>query len=301
MQHELEELFAWLEAGEQADYQTGVLVLQQHCKNRSLVNGLLKKESPSNREKLVYELVKIGCDGRMEDVNEVLNHFAQAVQGAVPLVQPVADVPQGQDVLERPELEQIPENQRWQYDVLTQLMGQAYNQRCQLSNSLPGLDPAEGPRVVKEILALEQHYNTLAEKRRKLEAGEPIEPEQPAPATEPTAPEQPAPATEPTALEQPAPATEPTAPEQPAAPTEPGSAETPAPSAEPAAASTPTPGIDRAELVKQRGNLRSNISKANKSAAEAKTEAKRSHYAQKAGKLQVELDLVEMQLAQPQV
>jgi hypothetical protein len=265
MQEDLEAVFAWLEAGEEADYQTGVLVLQKHCKNRSLFNGLLKKESVANREKLQYELVKVGCGGRMDDVNEVLTHFAQAVQGAAPMVQPVAeaDVLTIQDSPERPELEQLPEKQRWQYDALTQLMSHTYNQRCQLSNSLAELDPAEGPRVVKEILALEQQYNALAEKRRKLEAGEPLAPEQPAPGTEP------------------------------------GSPETSAPDGEPVTASTP--GIDRAELVKQRGNLRSNISKANKSAAEAKTEDKRSYYAQKAGKLQVELDQVEMQLAQPQV
>jgi hypothetical protein len=78
MEHELEEVFAWLEARDDADYQAGVLVLQKHCKNRSMVNGLLRKESPTNREKLVYELVKVGCQGRMQDVSEVLNHFAQA-------------------------------------------------------------------------------------------------------------------------------------------------------------------------------------------------------------------------------
>jgi hypothetical protein len=171
MQEDLEAVIAWLEAGEEADYQTGVLVLQKHCKNRSLVNGLLKKESAGNREKLQYELVKVGCGGRMEDVSEVLTHFAQAVQGAAPMVHPVADVLTIQDSPERPELEQLPEKQRWQYDALTQLMSQAYNQRCQLSNSLAELDPAEGPRVVKEILALEQQYNALAEKRRNLEAG----------------------------------------------------------------------------------------------------------------------------------
>lgn len=269
MQHELEEVFTWLEAGEAADYLAGVLVLQKHCKNRSMVNGLLRKESPTNREKLVYELVKVGCQGRMEDVNEVLNHFAQAVEGAVPMVQQVADVlveahrPEaGQAFPEQPEPEHVPEHLRSAMDALTELMSRVYQQRCQLSNSLATLDPADGPRVVGEILSLEQQYNALAQKRRNMETGQPAAPEQPAPATEP------------------------------------GSPETPAPSDESAAA--PAPGIDRAELVKQRGNLRSNISKANKSASEAKTEDKRSHYEQKAGKLQVELDLVEMQLAQPQ-
>jgi anti-sigma28 factor (negative regulator of flagellin synthesis) len=60
------------------------------------------------------------------------------------------------------------------------------------------------------------------------------------------------------------------------------------------------PAIDRAALVQQRGNLRSNISKAKKSAETAKSEDKRSFYAQKAGQLEVELSQVEMQLAQPQ-
>jgi hypothetical protein len=251
MQHELEEVFAWLEAGEAADYQAGVLLLQQHCKNRSLVNGLLKKESDANRKKLVYELVKVGCGGRMQDVSEVLNHFAQAVQGAVQHVASVlveAHRPESGQAF--PE-QHVPEQLRPELDELTQLMQPVYQQRCQLSNSLATLDPAEGPRVVGEILSLEQQYNALAQKRRNLVAGEPAAPE-------------------------------------------PGVLEASAPSAEPAAA--PTPSIDRAELVKQRGNLRSNLSKAKKSAETAKTEAKRSEYSQKAAKLEVELQQVDMQL-----
>jgi hypothetical protein len=71
-------------------------------------------------------------------------------------------------------------------------MNKGYQQRCQLSNSLATLDPADGPKVVGEILALEQQYNALAQKRRNLEAGgAPAAPEQSAPATESTAPEQP--------------------------------------------------------------------------------------------------------------
>ena len=54
-------MFSWFEAGEAADYRDGVLLLQQHSGNRSLVNNLLKKESQANRDKLIYELVKVGC------------------------------------------------------------------------------------------------------------------------------------------------------------------------------------------------------------------------------------------------
>jgi hypothetical protein len=266
MQQELEEVFAWLEASEAADYQAGVLVLQKHCKNRGLVTGLLKKESPANREKLVYELVKVGCGGRMQDVSEVLNHFAQAVQGTVQSVAGVlveaAHPEAGQVFPEQPEPEHVPEPRRPELDDLTQLMNRVYQQRCQLSNSLATLDPAEGPRAVSEILLLEQQYNALAQKRRNLTGSEPAASEQPPPATEPSSPE------------------------------------TPAPRAEPAPATTL--GVDRAELVKQRGNLRSNISKANKSASAAKTEEKRSFYAEKAAKLEVELGQVELQLVQPQ-
>lgn len=249
MEHQLEEVYSWLEAGEAAEYQAGVLLLQKHSGNRGLVNNLLKKESANNREKLHYELVKVGCGGRLDDVSEVLNHFAQAVQGAVAAAEPVADALPAQDFAAHPEPEQVPEAPRPQVDALTQLMSKVYNQRCQLSNSLADLAEADGPRVVGEILSLENQYNALAEKRRRALAGE-------APAEQPT----------------PAPETE--------APV--------------------TPAPDRAELVQQRGNLRSNISKAKKSAAEAKTEEKRSEYSQKAGKLEVELSVVEMQLALPQ-
>lgn len=252
MGHELEEVFAWLEAGAAADYQAGVLVLQKHSGNRSLVNLLLKKESVANREKLTYELVKVGCGGRMEDVSEVLNHFAQAVKGAVQhvasvLVEAHGSEP-GQAFPEQPAPEHVPAELQAQADDLTQLMATLYNQRCQLSNRLAELDPAEGPRVVGEILALEQQYNALAQKRRNLA----------------------------------------TAPEQPTAP-----AEQPAPDAAPEAAA---PGIDRAELMKKRQSLMSNRSKARKAAETAKTEEKRSEYAQKVAKLEIELQQVEMQL-----
>ncbi len=249
MAQELEEVFSWLEAGEAADYQAGVLLLQQHSRNRGLVNNLLKKESTNNREKLAYELVKVGCGGRMDDVSEVLNHFAQAVQGAVPAVEQPADVLTAPDFPAQPEPDQVPEAARLGVDVLTQLMSKVYNQRCQLSNSLADLAEGEGPGVVAQILSLEQQYNALAEKRRRMLAGDVVPAPTPAPETE-----------------------------QP----------------------TTAPVVDRAELVKQRGNLRSNLSKAKKSAAEAKSEEKRSEYAQKAGKLEVELSVVEMQLAQPQ-
>lgn len=236
-----------------------LLLLQQHSSNRGLVSLLLKKESPAHRQKLIYELVKVGCEGRMQDVNEVLNHFAQAVQGAVQHVANVlveARPPEsGPAFPEQPAPEHVSAQLQAQADDITQLMQRLYNERCQLSNSLATLDPADGPRVVGQILALEQQYNALAQQRRNLVEGEPTAPAQPATA-EPTAPEAAALSKEESAA----------------------------------------PGIDRAELMKKRNTLRSNISKAKKNAETAKTEEKRSEYAQKAGKLAVELDQVEMQL-----
>jgi hypothetical protein len=268
MAHELEAVFSWLEAGKTADYRAGVLLLQEHSGNQGLVNNLLKKESANNRDKLVYELVKVGCQGRMEDVNEVLNHFAQAVQGATTALSEVAkqlgiaedNAPAFTDSLDKavaalelePEPagpEQVPAAVQLQVDILTQLMSKLHSQRVQLSNTLADIEEADGPRVTREIENLQNQYNALFEKRRRVVAGEQV-------AEQPTS----------------------------------------APEGE----QTDAPVIDRAELVKQRGNLRSNISKAKKNAAEAKTEDKRNEYAQKAGKLEVELNMVEMQLAQPQ-
>jgi hypothetical protein len=273
MEHPLEKVFSWLEAGDAADYRTGVLLLQEHCRNRGLVNNLLKKESVANREKLVYELVKVGCGGRMEEVSEVLNHFAQATQGAVPTpVQQVADVLTDQAFPAQPEPEQVPEAVRLQVDELTQLMAKVYNERCQLSNRLAAGGPSE-PELVGKILDLQNQYNALSVKRQLVLAGE----QAASPAAQlGIAPEQ---ATQFNAQVDQAVAA--LAVEQ------------------PAAASEPAPVLDRAELVKQRGNLRSNISKAKKKAEEAKTEEKRSEYAQKAAKLEVELGQVEMQLALP--
>ncbi|MGI4871234.1 MAG: hypothetical protein ACRYFX_08660 [Janthinobacterium lividum] len=250
-----EDILRWLEAGEAADYRAGVLLLQDHSRNRGLVNNLLKKESATNREKLTYELVKIGCGHRMEDVSEVLNHFAQATQGALASpVQQVASVLTGQDFPAQPEPERVPEQLRPQVDELTQLMSKLYNQRVQLSNSLADLPAAEGPRVVGEILSLQNQYNALAEKRRRVLGGEPLPAEQPAPGAEP-----------------------------------------------PAAEAAPVaPTVDKADLLQRRQNLRSNISKGKKRAAEAKTEAKQSEYAQKVAQWEVELQTVDMQLALPQ-
>jgi hypothetical protein len=263
MDEKLEQIIGWLEARDEADYQAGVLLLQKYGSNRSLVNLLLKKESVANRDKLRYELVKLGCGGRIEDVSEVLNHFAQAIVGAVPVVQQVADVLTGPKFAAEPEPEHVPEEQRAQADELTQLLSKLYNQRCQLSNSLAELDEEEAAGVVGEILRLEQQYNALAQKRRNL--ANPTQ--QPAAEGEQPAPEQSEPLTDMDVVQSPV--------------------------------NTVLP-LDRAELVKQRGNLRSNISKAKKKAEEAKTEDKRSEYSQKAGKLEVELGLVESQLALPQ-
>jgi DNA-binding FrmR family transcriptional regulator len=264
MADKLEGVFSWLEAGEAADYQAGVLLLQQHSGNRSLVNNLLKKESQGNRAKLFYELVKVGCGGRMEDVSEVLNHFAQAVQGAV---QQVADVlleahrpPLVAPFPEQPAAEHVPEAVRGLVDALTQLMAKVYNERCQLSNRLADGGPSE-PELVGQILTLQNQYNDLAEKRRRVTEGEQ------APAFT-------------QAVGQ--------------------AAEALASEAAPAPVIEATPAPDRADVVKQRNTLRSNLSKAKKKALEAKTEEKRSEYEQKAGKLEVELGILNMQLAQPQ-
>ncbi|MDO7851567.1 hypothetical protein [Hymenobacter convexus] len=238
MGQEREGVISWLEAGESADYRAGVLLLQEHGGPRSLVSMLLRKESDSSRAKLRYELVKVGCGGRLGDVQEVLSHFAQAVQGAVaPVVEPLA---------EQPAPEAVPEAVRAEVDELTQLMQRVYNQRCQLSNTLADLAPAEGPRVVGEILRLQNQYNALSEKRRRLVAGEAV------------------------ALE----------------------AEQPAPEA--------APVVDRAQLVKDRQNLRSNLSKAKKKLESATSAEKRSELEQKIAQMGVELAHLEMQLSLPQ-
>ena len=274
MEQELEEVISWLEAGAAADYRAGVLLLQQHSGNRNLVHNLLKKESEANRSKLLYELVKVGCGGRMQDVSEVLNHFAQAVQGAVPVVQQVAAVLTAQDFPAQPDPEHVPAAVASQVDELTQLMARLHNQRVQLSNSLAELDPAEGPRVVGEILSLQNQYNALAEKRRLV-----VDDAQQAPAADVASQLGIAPSEAPAFAQAVGEAVE-------------------ALAGEAAPEATPTP--DRAELVKQRNTMRSNLSKAKKKALEAKTEEKRSEYEQKAGKLEVELSVLNMQLAQPQ-
>jgi hypothetical protein len=173
-------VITWLEAGASADYRTGVLLLQEHGGGRTLVNLLLRKESAGNREKLRYELVKIGCQGRLQDVAEVLNHFAQDVQGAVssPVVPDVAA--QLTPLVEQPTPGEVPEAVQADVDALTELMQGLYNQRCQLSNSLADLPEGAGPRVVGDILCLQHQYNALAEQRRRLIAGEPVADEQPA-------------------------------------------------------------------------------------------------------------------------
>ncbi|MBO2007556.1 hypothetical protein [Hymenobacter negativus] len=251
MEHPLNNVITWLEAGANADYRTGVLLLQEHGGRRTLVNLLLRKESTSNREKLRYELVKIGCQGRLQDVAEVLNHFAQNVQGAVPLPVNAEDVAPSPDFAskatapaEQPAPEAVTEAVKADVDAITQLMQGLYNHRCQLSNGLADLPEGEGPRVVGDILCLQNQYNALAEKRRRLVAGEPVAPEQPA--------------------------------------------------------AEAAPVIDRAQLAKDRQNLRSNLSKTKGKLAKAASEAKKAELEQKIAQMGVELAHLDMQLALPQ-
>lgn len=170
MGQELEEVISWLEASEQAGYQAGVLLLQKHCKNRALVTQLLKKDSPTHREKLRYELVKVSCEGRLQDVGEVMSHFEAMARQATGLVAEALP-----SAVEAPTAEVVPAEVQAQVDALTEQMGQLHSQRVQLSNGLATLDPAEGPRVVPEILRLQESYNTLAQQRRDLLEGKPVE------------------------------------------------------------------------------------------------------------------------------
>jgi hypothetical protein len=229
-----EEVIAWLEAGAAAAYRAGVLLLQDHGSNRSLVNTLLKKESAAHRDKLRYELVKIGCNGRLEDVSEVMSHFSQGA--TVPVLEPVLTISE-------PETAAAPEplslDAQAAVATLTQRMQQVHNQRCQLSNTLAGLPEADGPRVVAEILALQEQYNELAGQRQRLQAGGAV-------------------------------------PAEPATP-----------------AKTGAPVVDRAALLQQRGNLRSQVSKARK-VTEAKPDDQLK--VEKLAKLLAELEELELQI-----
>jgi hypothetical protein len=143
LQEALEPIVLWLEAGAAADYRAGVLLLQDSNNNRSLVNGLLKKDSLANREKLTYELLKVLTGGRVGDIAEVASHFAQAVQTAVPT--PVVEVPSAPVAPQVVVSAELPEAGRMQLEQVIQQQSKLHNQRCQLSNSLAELDPADGP------------------------------------------------------------------------------------------------------------------------------------------------------------
>lgn len=173
MENPLEDVIQWLEAGDAADYRAGLALLEHHSRNRALLDTLRRKESANNKAKLTYELAKLVAGGRLEDLGEVMSHFAQAVQQAVaPAVAPL---------VEQPAPDAVPEAVRADVDELTLRMAHIHNRRCQLSNSLHGIDAAtDGPRVVGEILSLQNQYNELAEKRRRLASGQPVAPEAPA-------------------------------------------------------------------------------------------------------------------------
>ena len=253
MENPLEEIINWLEAGDAADYLAGVALLERYSNTRSLLNQLRRKDSANNREKLRYELIKVTCGGNLEHTNEVLNQLAEAVKGAVEelpsLTTQLLDAHQARLLPEQPVPDVVPEAVRADVDALTQLMQKLYNMRCQQSNSLADLDPAQAQTAVAEILNLQNQYNALAEKRRRLVAGE---------------------ASAPAAVEQPAPE------------------------------AAPAPVIDRGELLQQRANLRSNLSKARKKLEAATSAAKKSELEQKMGQLTVELAGIDMQLALPQ-
>jgi hypothetical protein len=195
----MEGIIQWLEAGPAADYQTGVRLLEQHTKNRSLINHLARKDSPANREKLTYELLKAGLDGDLAAVAEATKllgvqaqqaagaaeAIAQAVAGAVSLPEPE----------QAPEAAHVPEAVREKVEDITQLMTKVWNERCQLSNQLDAASDEQGKQLVADILKRQQEYNALAERRRQLLAGEATgqpAPGTPAPEPEATAPVVPA-------------------------------------------------------------------------------------------------------------
>lgn len=258
MENPLEEIINWLDAGDAADYKAGVALLERHCKTRSLLNLLQRKDSPNNREKVRYELIKATCGGNLEHTAEVLNQLAEVVKADVLVSEPdlttqLRDAHRNRFFPQQPAPDVVPEAAQADMDDITQLMAQVYNQRCQLSNTLADLAEADGPRVVGEILSLQNQYNALAEKRRRLVAGEPVATEQP------TAPE-------PAAVD----------------------------------VSTDAPVVDRGELLQQRANLRSNLSKTRKKMEKATSAAKKSELEQKVGVLSVELANLDMQLTLPQ-
>lgn len=251
MQNPLEEIIDWLEAGNAADYKAGVALLEHSCKSRSLLNQLQRKDSFNNREKLRYELIKATCGGNLEHTAEVINQLAEVVkvEQLPDLATQLLDAHRARVFPQQPVPDVVPQAVQTDVDELMQLMARVYNSRCQLSNTLADIEEADCPRVVGEILSLQNQYNALAEKRRRLVAGEPV------PAEQPAAPE---------------------------------------PAADVA------PAVDRGELLQQRSNLRSNLSKTRKKLDAATSATKKSELEQKVGVLTVELATLDMQLALPQ-
>lgn len=187
MDNELEPVLAWLEAGDAGDYDAGLLLLGQHGRNRHLVQQLGRRESVLNREKLRYELIKVSCEGRMDDVNEAVSHFAAAVQGAVPAIAAFAAAAVAIEP-EQPAPAVVPAERQAEVNELTVLMSQLYNQKAKLSNTLGDVSEAEAPGVVAQVLDLQKQYNALAEKRKLTAAGQPTAaPADEVPADEPKA------------------------------------------------------------------------------------------------------------------
>jgi hypothetical protein len=185
---EVQAIVDWLQAGDAADYNAGLQLLDQHSKSRTLVNMLRKKDSPNNREKLRYELIKAGCAQNMEEVAHVVKVFGQVTEQVAGAVAQVGlTLGQGVDIAlgpEEPAPVEVPEAVRAEVDDITLLMQKLHNERCQMSNQLADVAEAEAPQLVARILSHQNQYNALAEKRRVLAAG-------PAPAE--GAAEQPAP------------------------------------------------------------------------------------------------------------
>ncbi|MDJ1468167.1 hypothetical protein [Xanthocytophaga flava] len=197
-------IFDWLRS-EDKEYFHGLALLSKHCRNKILLNNLLKRENPYNMDKLTYELEKLiegialpeafAPEDTAEDLTNntdltkadptdeteqkatqqnQLPESAQSANQSQPATdqisaepaKPAKQTPAEQIVAEvKPAKQPAAESE---LEQITLLQSALYKEKSELSNKLIELGDSNEPAVVANRLAIIEHISAIEAEYNQL-------------------------------------------------------------------------------------------------------------------------------------
>jgi|GEM_PF-5563099 len=165
-----QEIQAWLDNPE-AEYASGLALLSRYCRNRILIQTLMKKQSQVNCEKLTYELSKLLTQ---PELLESQPSEAKVVVLSSPNTPHISIVDLADSTIALAEIEAI-----------TLKQSELYARKAELSNLLVASGDSNEPQAVADrmlliehVTAIEEQYRELAEQKERLSHLAQSEPEQ---------------------------------------------------------------------------------------------------------------------------